>query len=272
MITSTSVVFDDVSFSFDDKAVLRHVSFELATGRMRFLLGESGSGKSVLLKLALGLFRPDAGKVFVGGQRIDHMDERDLLEVRTGIGMVFQDNALFDSLTVAENVGYRLYESTDMPLDQVRARVAEVLASVGLAEFIDRMPAQLSGGERRRVALARAMASRPALLLLDDPTTGLDPLTAMSVDDEIVKLRDLSHVTSMIATQQIRDAFYIATHSAIESAQGVRVINAPTEKLSRIDFMVLQDGGILFEGSASELLASKQPYMRKFLSHTLPPW
>ncbi len=185
-----SVVFDDVSFAFDDHVVLEHVSFGVDRGSMRFLLGASGSGKSVILKLILGLFRPDAGTIHVNGQCINDMAERNLLRMRADIGMVFQENALFDSLTVNENVGYRLYEETDMPLDQVRERVAEVLGFVGLGEFIDRMPSALSGGQRRRVALARAMTTRPGLLLFDDPTTGLDPLTATTVVDEVVKLRD----------------------------------------------------------------------------------
>ncbi len=267
-----SVVFDDVSFSFDGHVVLRHVSFRLATGSMRFLLGASGSGKSVLLKLTLGLFRPDAGTISIDGQRIDDMAERDLLRVRTNIGMVFQENALFDSLTVDENVGYRLYEETGLPLAQVRARVEEVLGFVGLGEFIDRMPSQLSGGQRRRVALARAMAARPRLLLLDDPTTGLDPLTATTVDDEILKLRDISGVTSMVATQQVRDAFYIATHEAIRAGDHVQIVSASAQKAARVEFMMLHDGQIHFEGSAAELLASPDPYLREFLFKTLPPW
>ena len=143
---------------------------------MRILLGASGAGKSVLLKLILGLLRPDSGRIFVDGQRIDDMRERDLLQMRADIGMLFQDNALFDSLTVAENVGYRLYEETDMPPKAVRARIEEVLAFIGLGDCIDRMPATLSGGQRRRVAIARAMAAKPSLLLFDDPTTGLDPI------------------------------------------------------------------------------------------------
>ena len=145
------------------------------------------------------------------------MTERDLLRMRGDIGMLFQESALFDSLTVAENVGYRLYEETDMPEDQVRSRIEEVLGFIGLGDYIDRMPSELSGGQRRRVAIARAMAAKPNLLLFDDPTTGLDPITATTVDDEIVKLRDLEHVTSIVVTHQIRDAFYVATHEAVRA-------------------------------------------------------
>ncbi len=236
------------------------------------LLGASGSGKSVVLKLILGLLRPDAGAVFVNGQRVDSMDERDLLRLRADIGMLFQENALFDSLTVAENVGYRLYEESDIPLDDVRGRVEEVLSFVGLGEFIDRMPATLSGGQRRRVAIARAIASEPSLLLFDDPTTGLDPIIAATVDDEIVKLRDLQRVTSIVVTHQIRDAFYIAEHQAVQTNDGIQIARAEEAKAAQVEFMVLHEGRIHFDGSAAELLASQDPYLKEFLYRTLPPW
>jgi phospholipid/cholesterol/gamma-HCH transport system ATP-binding protein len=177
---STAVVFSHVSLAFDDHVVLRDLSFSVPKGAMRMLLGASGSGKSVVLKLILGLLRPDTGTVEVNGQRIDNMSERDLLRVRSDIGMVFQENALFDSLTVAENVGYRLTEEAGIPEEQVRTRVAEVLGFIGLGEYADRLPSELSGGQRRRVAIARAMAPEPGLLLFDDPITGLDPMVGPS--------------------------------------------------------------------------------------------
>lgn len=266
---SPAVVFDHVSFAFDDHVVLRDVSFTIPVGTMRMLLGPSGSGKSVVLKLILGLFRPDSGQISVYGRRIDAMSEAELMPVRNEIGMSFQEIALFDSLTVAENVGYRLYEESDAPLADVRARVEEVLGFVGLSDVIDRMPSQLSGGQRRRVAIARAMASKPKLLLFDDPTTGLDPITAVDVNDEIVKLRDIEQGTSLIATHQIRDAFYMAEHVAKSSADGFDI--AKTDA-SHATFMVLNDARIVFEGNASELLASQDPYLREFLFMTLPPW
>ena len=265
------VVVDDVSFAFDDHVVLQNVSFSVPKGSLHLVFGPSGAGKSVLLKLILGLLRPDRGRILVNGQRVDAMSERDLLKMRVDIGMMFQENALFDSLTVAENVGYRLYEETDTPLDQVRQRVEEVLGFIGLGEFIDRMPSELSGGQRRRVALARAMATKPGLLLLDDPTTGLDPLTSITVDDEIVKLRDLEDVTSILVTHQIRDAFYVATHTAVRTADGFDIAKA-TETRAEACFMVLHEGRIIFEGSAQELLASEDKYLKEFLFMTLPPW
>jgi phospholipid/cholesterol/gamma-HCH transport system ATP-binding protein len=266
---SPAVVFKHVNFAFDDHVVLKDVSFSVPRGSMAILLGASGAGKSIVLKLILGLLRPDAGEILVNGERIDRMPERDLLRLRTDIGMSFQEIALFDSLTVAENVGYRLYEETDLPLNEVRARVAEVLGFIGLEEYIDRMPSELSGGQRRRVAIARAMATKPSLLLFDDPTTGLDPIIASTVDDEIVKLRDLEHVTSIMVTHQIRDAFYVANHEAAKQNGHVRILDAGAE---RARFMVLHEGRIYFEGSGEGLLASQDPYLKEFLFMTLPPW
>ena len=261
-----AVVFDRVSFAFDEHVILQDISFSVPAGAMWIVLGASGSGKSIMLKLILGLIRPDAGRIYVNGHRVDDMPERDLMAVRADIGMSFQENALFDSLTVAENVGYRLYEETKMPLDEVDARVMEVLGFVGLADYPDRMPSELSGGQRRRVALARAMASRPILLLVDDPTTGLDPITASSVNDEIVKLRDLERVTSIIVTHQIRDAHYVATHEAHRRPDGaVEIAEADPDKTGTAHFMVLHDARILFEGTASELLESQDAYLKEFL-------
>jgi phospholipid/cholesterol/gamma-HCH transport system ATP-binding protein len=267
-----AVIFEEVSFAFDDDVVFRDVSFVVPKGSMTMLLGPSGAGKSVILKLILGLLRPDAGRIAVNGERIEAMAERDLMQVRADIGMLFQESALFDSLTVAENVGYRLYEETDTPDDEVRRRVVEVLGFIGLGEYIDRMPSELSGGQRRRVAIARAMAARPGLLLLDDPTTGLDPITATTVDDEIVKMRDLQDVTSIAVTHQIRDAFYIAGHRALSTRDRVQIVAACENEPERATFLVLHHGRIQFQGNGAELRASKDPYLEEFLFMTLPPW
>lgn len=267
-----AVVFDHVSFAFDDHLVLNDISFSIPTGGMTILLGASGAGKSVALKLMLGLLRPDSGSIAVNGQRIDRMAERDLMRLRRDIGMLFQESALFDSLTVAENVGYQLSEEFRLPLGEVRTRVAEVLGFIGLGDYIDQMPSELSGGQRRRVAIARAMAARPHLLLFDDPTTGLDPITATTVDDEIVKLRDLEHVTSIVVTHQIRDALYVATHQAVRDDGRVRIVASDGAAEERASFMVLHEGRIYFEGSSAELLASADPYLREFLFMTIPPW
>jgi len=266
-----AVAFENVSLAFDDHVVLSDLSFNVPEGSMRILLGASGAGKSLVLKLILGLLRPDAGTISVKGQRVNEMAEAELLKMRADLGMVFQENALFDSLTVAENVGYRLYEETDMPMAEIRTRIEEVLAFLGLGEFIDRMPSTLSGGQRRRVGIARAMASRPSLMLFDDSTTGLDPVIAASVDDEIVKLRDLEKVTSIVVTQQIRDGFYIATHKAVQTDGELRIVDADEDE-TQAEFMVLHEGRIIFHGRAAELLASTDPYLQRFLYRTLPPW
>ena len=270
--TLPAVVFDKVSFAFDDHVILREISFSIPRGSMSILLGASGAGKSILLRLIMGLLRPDEGSIFLDGERVDQMSEHDLLRVRGNIGMLFQESALFDSLTVAENVGYRLYEETDMPTVQVRSRVEEVMGFVGLAEYGDRMPSALSGGQRRRVAIARAMAAKPNLLLFDDPTTGLDPVIATTIADEIVKLRDLEKVTSLLVTHQIRDAFYVARHEAVTADGRAQIQPASGAKAELTRFMVLHEGRILFEGSGTELLASQDRYLKEFLFMTLPPW
>ncbi len=269
--STIAVEFDRVSLAFDDHVVLEDLSFAIPSGAMRILLGPSGTGKSVVLKLILGLLKPDDGTVTVHGHRVDTMPEDELLTMRADIGMVFQENALFDSLTVAENVGFRLIEE-GMPDEDVDRRVAEVLGFVGLGEFADRMPSQLSGGQRRRVGIARGMASKPRLMLFDDPITGLDPLIAMTVDDEIVKLRDLEDVTSLLVTHQIRDAFYVATHEAVHRNGKVEIGDAAPERAEQVEFMLLHNGRIHLQASAAALLASTDPFVQEYLYKTLPPW
>ena len=263
---SPIVVFDKVSLAFDDKVILREVSFTLITGRTKIILGASGAGKSTILKLILGLLKPDSGVIWVNGERVDTMSELDMMKVRADLGMVFQEGALFDSFTVRENAGYRLYEESRMPLDEVDARVEEVLGFVGLADFAERMPSELSGGQRRRVAIARAMASRPKILLYDEPTTGLDPITALTVDDEIIKLRDLEGVSSIVVTHQLRDAFHIATRMARRAGPRVELIEAPPERLQQTEFIMLRDGQVAFEGPADALRRTGDQYLRAFLS------
>jgi len=261
------IVFDHVHLAFDDKVVLEDVSFTLIKGHTKIILGASGSGKSTALKIIVGLLRPDAGVVWVNGQRVDQLSEPEMMSVRADLGMIFQEGALFDSLTVRENVGYKLYEETDMPLEDVDRRVEEVLGFVCLREFIDRMPSELSGGQRRRVAIARAMAFKPRILLYDEATTGLDPITATSIDDEIVKLRDLEGVSSILVTHQLRDAFYVATHMAVRDAKGdVQVVPATPRKEQQAEFIMLKDGLIIFEGDADALRSSSDQYIQTFLS------
>lgn len=263
--TQPVIAFDGVSLAFDDKVILDRVSFSLAPGDMKIILGASGAGKSTILRLILGLLKPDDGRIFIDGHRIDQMSEADLMGIRANLGMVFQEGALFDSLTVRENVGYRLYEETNLPIAQVDQRVQEVLGYVGLGEYGERMPSELSGGQRRRVAIARALTAKPRILLYDEPTTGLDPITALTIDAEIIKLRDLEHVSSIIVTHQLRDAFYIATHQAIESGGRAEFIEARPDRTAQAVFLMLKDGTIAFQGPADELRHSTDAYLRAFL-------
>ena len=262
------IVFDKVWLAFDEKVILRDVSFTLQTGHTKIFLGASGAGKSTILRLALGLLKPDAGRIFVNGEQIEGMSEDELMAVRADLGMVFQEGALFDSLTVRENVGYKLSDELRWPADRADARVQEVLGFIGLSEFIDRMPSELSGGQRRRVAIARAMAAKPRILLYDEPTTGLDPITALTVDEEIVKLRDLEQVSSVLVTHQLRDAFFVADHTATRDDGTLAFTRAGRSKAQEAEFIMLKDGRIHFEGNAAELRAvtKSDAYMKSFLS------
>jgi phospholipid/cholesterol/gamma-HCH transport system ATP-binding protein len=262
------VVFDGVSLAFDERVILRRVSFTLLLGHTKIILGASGAGKSTILKLILGLLKPDEGIIWVNGERVDTMTEAEMMQVRADLGMVFQEGALFDSLTVRENVGYKLFEESKVPFADANRRVEEILGFVGLDDHIDKMPSELSGGQRRRVAIARAMAAKPRILLYDEPTTGLDPITSVSIDEEIIKLRDLERVSSILVTHQLRDAFYVATHTAVPGANGgpVEIVQASRDKCQEAEFIMLRDGDVVFEGNASELRASDDPYLQTFLS------
>jgi phospholipid/cholesterol/gamma-HCH transport system ATP-binding protein len=262
------VVFDRVSLAFDEKVILDEISFTLKTGHTKIFLGASGAGKSTILRLILGLLKPDGGHIFVNGDRVDNMTEDRMMAVRADLGMVFQEGALFDSLTVRENVGYKLFEQK-IPFDAANRRVEEVLGFVRLGDFIDRQPSELSGGQRRRVAIARAMAAQPRILLYDEPTTGLDPITSITIDEEIIKLRDIEHVSSILVTHLLRDAFFVAEHMAVRDEQGVvRFERAPRHKADEAEFIMLRNGRIAFEGNATELreIQQRDPYIEAFLS------
>jgi phospholipid/cholesterol/gamma-HCH transport system ATP-binding protein len=260
------IVFEHVDLAFDEKVILKDLSFTIRQGHTKIFLGASGAGKSTILKLILGLLKPDAGAILVKGERVDQFSEAEMMAVRQNLGMVFQEGALFDSLTVRENVGYKLYEETDLPLQEVHARVEEVLGFVGLGEHIDKAPSALSGGQRRRVAIARAMCAKPPILLYDEPTTGLDPITSLTIDAEIIKLRDLEGVSTIMVTHQLRDAFYVAEHTAIRERGEVTLVPADRAKIEETEFIMLRDGNIAFEGDVNELRASTDPYLKAFLS------
>ena len=260
------VAFEHVSLAFDDNVVLREMSFAVHRGEMKILLGASGSGKSVVLKLILGLLKPDSGTILLDGEGIDHATEAELMKLRAGIGMLFQESALFDSLSVADNVGYRLAEETDTPPEEVRRRVEEVLGVIGLGDYIDQMPFELSGGQRRRVAIGRAIAHKPRLLLIDEPTSGLDPITARTIDDLVIRLRDLENVTCVAVTHQLRDAFYVATHQAVRRDGAIAIVPLDDDNAGKAEFIMIKDGRVYFDGTARQLMASEDPYLKRFLA------
>jgi phospholipid/cholesterol/gamma-HCH transport system ATP-binding protein len=260
------ISFRDVHLAFD-RPILRGVSFDLLPGETKIVLGGSGSGKTTLLRLILGLLKPDSGRVIVAGTDVTTLTEEELRPLRLRVGMVFQEGALFDSLTVAENVGFQLTEEGGLDDDAVEARVREMLGFVDLDTFYERMPSELSGGQRRRVAVARALAARPEIMLYDEPTTGLDPITASTITDLIVKVRDLDGVSSLLVTHQLRDAFNVARTFA--RRDGDEYQYSRIEDLSQLagtSFLMLREGAVHFEGSPHELVTSRDPYLREFLS------
>jgi len=259
------LAFRDVHLSFD-RPILKGVSFDLEQGTTKIILGGSGSGKTTILRLILGLLKPDAGSIGVLGSEVAGMTEDEMRDIRLKVGMVFQEGALFDSQTVGQNVGYRLIED-GLPEEEVEDRVREMLGFVALDPFYDRMPSELSGGQRRRVAVARALAARPRIMLYDEPTTGLDPITATTITDLIVKVRDVDGVTSILVTHQLRDAFNVArTFMLKKDGEFVPSVVDDMSVLEGTEFLMLKEGEVEFEGSAHELQESDDPYIREFLS------
>jgi len=262
--TAPVVVFDHVSIGFEGKRVLEDISLTVSPGDTRILLGPAGSGKSVLLKLANGLMRPDSGTITVFGEEISHMREEQLFQLRGRIGMVFQEGALFDSLTVRDNVAYRLMEQR-VPEAEVTQRVTEALRFVELEQTLEKFPSQLSGGMRRRVAIARAVVNRPDLLLYDSPTGGLDPITSTTIIELVMKQRDVYHTSSLLVTHRLQDAFTLATHTFDRTAN--HMVPIPDGKLdSKTDFLVLHDGHIVFDGSTHDLVHNDDPFLKEYLS------
>ena len=258
------VVFENVSIAFDLKPVLEDISFTVARGETRIILGPAGGGKSVLMKLADGLLQADSGSIHVFGEDVTRMSENDLFKLRARIGMVFQESALFDSLSVEDNVAYRLHEDR-VPEDEAHARVVEALKFVGLEQAISKFPPELSGGMRRRVSIARAIISKPDLILYDSPTGGLDPITSTTIIELVMKQRDVSHTTSLMITHRLQDAFTLAMNR----------FNPETEKMeplpdSGVDestkFLVLNEGKVVFDGTTRELVSCTDPWLRQYLS------
>jgi len=257
------VEFKDVSIGFDQNEVLRDISFSVERGETRIILGPAGCGKSTLLKLANDLIEPDSGEISIFGRKLSGMTEREVYAMRAHVGMVFQESALFDSMTVEDNVAYRLHEER-LPDAEAHERVVEVLKFVELEHAIAKFPSELSGGMRRRVSIARAIITKPDLILYDSPTGGLDPITSTTIIELVVKQRDVSHTTSLLITHRLQDAFTLATHRW----------NTETNKMEKIadggldpntKFLVLNEGKVVFDGTTRELTHSQDPWLKAYL-------
>jgi phospholipid/cholesterol/gamma-HCH transport system ATP-binding protein len=270
------IEFKDVRLGFDDGEVLRGVSFDVSAGETKVILGESGSGKTLLMKLAAGLLRPDSGRVWVMGHHLGEMSEEELLDFRRHLGFVFQEGALFDSMTVAENVAFRLREENAAE-EEIEQRVREALRFVELEQALDKFPAELSGGMRRRVSIARALVDKPPLVFYDSPTAGLDPVTSQTIITLVLRGRDLQGVTSLLATHRVQDAFGLAHYRFDETSKRVVAIAGGNGKPAlapvnangqpaTTNVVVLRAGEVYFEGSTDDVLHSSDDYLKKFLA------
>ena len=260
-----TIIFDDVSLSFEDLRVLNGISFELKRGETKVVLGVAGSGKSTMLKLCLGLLRPDSGHIYVLGHDITNMSEEEMFDLRSQVGMVFQESALFDSLTVRENVAFRLMEER-LPEDEVERRVREALSFVELEQAIDKFPSELSGGMRRRVGIARAIITHPEVLLYDSPTGGLDPITSTTIIELIMKQRDVARTSALLVSHRLQDGFMLASHYYDPATRGMKPVNDRPMRDVHTSFMVLRDGKVIFDGTAHDLAQVTDPYIREYIS------
>ena len=261
-----AIEFRDVELAFDDQVILDKVSFTVKRGQTKIALGGSGSGKSTIIKLVLGLIKPDAGEIFIDGEDICGFDDQELMRIREKIGMVFQEGALFDSLSVYDNVAYRLHEE-NVDEEEVEHEVVRMLQFVDLEDAIDKMPAELSGGMRRRVGIARALVGNPDIVLFDEPTAGLDPPTARTICELAIKLRDLEDVSSIFVTHEMNNLDYISSEYAVLDKEGQVHFEEEGSKLCLIntEVMMLRRGHIIFSGKDEQLRASDDPYIHRFL-------
>lgn len=260
------IVFEDVVLAFEDKPVLDGISFSLAHGETKAIFGVAGSGKSTLLKLAMGLVRPDEGRIYVLGNDITEMPEEELFKLRRQIGMVFQESALFDSMTVRNNVAYRLMEEGDVSDEDIDKRVREALSFVELEHTIDKFPSELSGGMRRRVAIARAIITQPEILLYDSPTGGLDPVTSTTIIELIVKQRDVYKTSSLLVTHRLQDAFVMASHYFDKKANKMLPLPPGAKGEVPMGFLILRDDKIIFDGDVQQLTHTRDEYIREYIS------
>jgi phospholipid/cholesterol/gamma-HCH transport system ATP-binding protein len=265
-VSAPVIVFEDVALAFGDNQVLRDISFHLDRGETKAIFGVAGSGKSLILKLVLGLIRPDSGRIVVLGHDLAQIRDEDLFELRGKIGMVFQESALFDSLNVRENVAYRLMEAHGIYDDEIDRKVREALRFVELEHTLDLDPAELSGGMRRRVAIARALITQPELLLYDSPTGGLDPVTSNTIVDLIVKQRDVNKTSALLVTHRLQDAFTMATHQFDQQTN--RMVPLPPGQRCTVplSFLILRDGRVIFDGDLQALAQTQDEYIREYIS------
>src|SRR5216683_7912375 len=263
---SEAIRFENVTLAFDDKVVLDDISFRLPHGESKAIFGVAGSGKSTILKLALGLMKPDSGRIYALGEEVTEMTENALFDLRRQIGMVFQESALFDSRTVRENVAFRLMEEGTVSDDEIERRVREALSFVELERTVDMFPSELSGGMRRRVAIARAIVTQPEILLYDSPTGGLDPVTSTTIVELIVKQRDVYKTSSLMVTHRLQDAFIMATHYFDRKANQMLPLASGTRCEVPMAFLILREGKVIFDGDLDELAKSKDEYIREYIS------
>ena len=261
-----AIEFRDVELAFDDQVILDKVNFKVRRGETKIVLGGSGTGKSTIINLVLGLLKPDAGQVFVEGEDISEFDDMELMRIRENIGMIFQEGALFDSLSVYDNVAYRLHEA-NLDEDEVEHEVERMLRFVGLEDAIDKMPSELSGGMRRRVGIARALVGNPGIVLFDEPTAGLDPPTARTICELAIKLRDLEDVSSIFVTHEMNNLDYLASEYATLDRKGNVHFEVEGDRLCLVntEVMMLRDGAIIFSGKDEQLRANNDPYIKKFI-------
>jgi phospholipid/cholesterol/gamma-HCH transport system ATP-binding protein len=260
-----TIIFEDVKLAFEDLVVLNGVSFELKRGETKIVLGVAGSGKSTILKLCLGLLKPDAGHIYVLGHDVTQMSEKELFDLRGHLGIVFQESALFDSLNVRDNVAFRLMEER-LPEDEIERRVREALRFVELEDAIDKFPSELSGGMRRRVGIARAIITHPEVLLYDSPTGGLDPITSTTIIELIMKQRDVFKTSALLVSHRLQDGFVLASHYYDPSSNHMRPVDGRPMTDVHTSFMVLHEGKVIFDGTAQQLGAVRDPYIREYIS------
>src|SRR5271170_967005 len=264
-LSGYAIEFDNVSIAFDEKVVLDRISFQLAHGETKAVFGVAGSGKSTLLKMAIGLLRPDSGRIFVMGEEVTAMSEAELFDLRRRVGIVFQESALFDSLKVYENVGFRLMEE-GLSAEEIEGRVREVLRFVELERTYDMRPSELSGGMRRRVAIARAIVTEPEVILYDSPTGGLDPVTSNTIVDHIMKQRDVYKTSALMVTHRLQDAFTLASHQFDKATNQVVALPKGQHCDVPMSFLILRDSKVIFDGDAHQLATSRDEYIREYIS------